>query len=50
MNVLVKSRLRMFLIAFFVKVNMMGVTMNKMNQFIMREITGMIIMKMIKLK
>ena len=40
-----KTRLRMFLIDFFVKVNIMGVTMNRMIQFIMRKAMVLIIMK-----
>ena len=49
-NILVETRLRIFLIEFFVMVNMVGVTLNQVHQFIMRKVMGLIIMKMIKLK
>ena len=49
-NILVKTRLRIFLIEFFIMVYMMGVTLNQMHQFIMWKVMGLIIMKIIKLK
>ena len=49
-NILVKTKLRIFMIEFFVMVNMVGVTLNQVHQFIMRKVMGLIIMKMIKQK